>query len=86
MPLYGKHYTPGQLQFITTGTYRRGQIFLSDRFRDCFVAGSARVPTIFVGMYGTTGVECGRVYAQALLRCQPPPLCDRKGEGQTRAL
>lgn len=37
MPLYHRHYTPGQLQFITTGIYRRAQIFLSARFRHCFV-------------------------------------------------
>src|SRR5260370_12676232 len=33
MPFYGRHYSPGQLQFITTSTYRRAPLFLSDRFR-----------------------------------------------------
>ncbi len=37
MPLYHRVYTPGQLQFITTCTYRRTRLFPSDRFRRCFV-------------------------------------------------
>ncbi len=37
MPLYHRVYSPGELQFITTGTYRRTPLFLSDRFRRCFV-------------------------------------------------
>jgi len=30
-------YTPGELQFLTSSTYRRIPVFLSDRFRHCFV-------------------------------------------------
>ena len=30
-------YTPGQLQFITSSTYRRAALFFSDRFCRCFV-------------------------------------------------
>ena len=37
MPFYNRVYSPGQLQFITTSTYRRTPLFLSDRFRRCFV-------------------------------------------------
>jgi len=37
MPVYHRVYTPGQLQFITASTYRRTPVFLSDRFRNCFV-------------------------------------------------
>jgi putative transposase len=36
MPFYRRHYSPGQLQFITTSTYRRAPLFLSERFRRCF--------------------------------------------------
>jgi hypothetical protein len=27
MPIYGRHFEPGQLQFITTSTYRRVPVF-----------------------------------------------------------
>ena len=37
MPFYHRVYTAGQLQFITASTYRRTPLFLSDRFRRCFV-------------------------------------------------
>ena len=37
MPLYHRVYNPGELQFITASTYRRTPLFLSDRFRRCFV-------------------------------------------------
>ena len=37
MPIYGRHYEPGQLQFITTSNYRRTQLFHSQRFRWAFV-------------------------------------------------
>ena len=37
MPIYGRHYEPGQLQFITTSTYRRTQLFHSQRFCWAFV-------------------------------------------------
>jgi len=37
MPLYHRVYSPGELQFITTSTYRRTFLFLADRFRRCFV-------------------------------------------------
>ena len=37
MPLYRRHFEPGQLQFLTTSTYRRTKLFDSDRFRGDFV-------------------------------------------------
>ncbi len=37
MPFYHRVYSPGKLQFITTSTYRRTPLFLSDRFRRGFV-------------------------------------------------
>jgi putative transposase len=37
MPFYGRHFEPGELQFITTSTYRRLKLFLRDRFRCIFV-------------------------------------------------
>jgi putative transposase len=37
MPLYHRTYSPGELQFITTSTYRRAPLFLSQRFCRCFV-------------------------------------------------
>ena len=37
MPFYGRHFEPGELQFITTSTYRRLKLFDSDRFRRTFV-------------------------------------------------
>jgi putative transposase len=37
MPLYHRTYSPGELQFITTSTYRRAPLFLSQRFCHCFV-------------------------------------------------
>jgi hypothetical protein len=35
--IYGRHFEPGQLQFITTSTHRRTQLFHSQRFRWTFV-------------------------------------------------
>ena len=32
MPIYGRHFQPGQLQFITTSTYRRARLFTCPRF------------------------------------------------------
>ena len=37
MPFYGSHFEPGELQFITTSTYRRLKLFLRDRFCCIFV-------------------------------------------------
>ena len=37
MPVYRRHFEPGQRQFITTSTYRRLKLFDSDRFRWSFV-------------------------------------------------
>ena len=37
MPTYGRRDEPGQLQFITTSTYRRTKLFQGDRFRWIFV-------------------------------------------------
>ena len=37
MPFYKRFYSPGELQFITTSTYRRAPLFLSERFCRCFV-------------------------------------------------
>jgi putative transposase len=43
MPFYNRTYSPGQLQFITTSTYRRAPLFLSERFCRCFVERLAEV-------------------------------------------
>jgi hypothetical protein len=32
MPIHGRHFEPGQLQFITTSTYRRSRLFACQRF------------------------------------------------------
>ena len=37
MPFYGRHFEPGELQFITTSTYHRLRLFGSDRLRRTFV-------------------------------------------------
>jgi REP element-mobilizing transposase RayT len=37
MPIYHRPYSPGELQFLTTSTYRRAQVFLSPRFCRYFV-------------------------------------------------
>ena len=37
MPIYHRSYSPGELQFITSSTYRRAQVFRSPRFCQCFV-------------------------------------------------
>ena len=37
MPIYHRTYSPGELQFITSSTYRRAQIFRSPRFCQYFV-------------------------------------------------
>ena len=37
MPFYNRTYSPGELQFITTSTYRQAPLFLSPRFCHCFV-------------------------------------------------
>jgi len=37
MPSYGRHFEPGQLQFITTSTYRRSRLFTCQRFCWTFV-------------------------------------------------
>jgi len=37
MPVYGRHFERGQLQFITTSTYRRNRLFTCGRFRGIFV-------------------------------------------------
>ena len=37
MPIYGRHFEPGQLQFITTSTYRRSRLFTCQRFCWIFV-------------------------------------------------
>ncbi len=43
MPFYPRVYSPGELQFITTSTYRCTPLFLSDRFRRSFVQRLERV-------------------------------------------
>ena len=45
MPFYKRQYSLGQLQFITTSTYRRAPLFLSERFRRSFVETLARLRT-----------------------------------------
>ena len=37
MPFYHRTYNRGELQFITSSTSRRVPLFLSERFRRCFV-------------------------------------------------
>jgi putative transposase len=37
MPTFKRHFAPGQLQFLTSSTYRRARLFASDRFRWSFV-------------------------------------------------
>jgi len=37
VPFYNRHYHPGQLQFITTSTYRKAKLFQRERFRRDFV-------------------------------------------------
>lgn len=37
MPICVRHFEPGQLQFITSSTYRRSRLFDSARFRWTFV-------------------------------------------------
>ena len=37
MPIYGRHFEPGQLQFITTCTYRRSRLFTCQCFCWTFV-------------------------------------------------
>jgi hypothetical protein len=37
MPVYHRVCATGELQFLTSSTYRRVPVFLSDRFRGCFV-------------------------------------------------
>jgi hypothetical protein len=37
MPNYGRHFEPGQLQFITTSAYRRSRLFTCQRFCWTFV-------------------------------------------------
>jgi hypothetical protein len=39
MPIYRRTYSPGELQFITTSTYRRAPVFFSPRFCHYFVQG-----------------------------------------------
>ncbi|MBZ5561609.1 MAG: transposase [Acidobacteriia bacterium] len=43
MPFYKRNYSPGQLQFITSSTYRRALLFLFERFCRCFVQRLAEV-------------------------------------------
>jgi REP element-mobilizing transposase RayT len=37
VPFYKLFYSPAQLQFITTGAYRRAAVFLSECFCRCFI-------------------------------------------------
>ena len=37
MPTHKRHYAPGDLQFLTSSTYRRAKLFESNRFRWSFV-------------------------------------------------
>jgi hypothetical protein len=41
VPIYGRHFEPGELQFITTSTYRRNGLFTCQRFR-CIVVETLR--------------------------------------------
>ena len=48
MPTSKRHFAPGQLQFLTSSTYRRAKLFESDRFRWSFVE-----------VLGQLGIEMG---------------------------
>ena len=37
MPIYGRHFEPGQLQLVTTSTFRRARLFTCQRFCWTFV-------------------------------------------------
>ena len=37
MPIYGRQFERGELQFVTTSTYRRARLFTCQRFRWIFV-------------------------------------------------
>jgi len=41
MPIYGCHFEPGQLQFITTSTYHRLKLLNSWRFRSYYLNDSS---------------------------------------------
>ena len=45
MPTSKRHFAPGQLQFLTSSTYRRARLFASDKFRRSFVEGLAQLRT-----------------------------------------
>ena len=44
MPIYHRHFELGQLQFITTSTYRRAKLFESKLFRWYFVQVLQQLP------------------------------------------
>lgn len=48
MPISHRFYAPGELQFLTSGTYRRTTVFLSDRFRLCAAAGRGTAAPAFL--------------------------------------
>ena len=45
MPIYGRHFESGQLQFITTSTYRRSRLLTCQRFGWTFVETQLRQET-----------------------------------------
>ena len=48
MPIYGRHFESGQLQFITTSTYRRSRLLTCQRFCWTFVETQLRQETKFL--------------------------------------
>src|SRR5208283_2634173 len=52
MPIYGRHFEPGQLQFITTSTYRRRRLFTCQRFCWIFVQTLRRLQCRRLGFLG----------------------------------
>ena len=52
MPIYGRHFEPGQLQFITTSTYRRGRLFTCQRFCWIFVETRRQLPCASRPLHG----------------------------------
>ena len=50
MPSHKRHFAPGQLQFLTSSTYRRAKLFERDRFRWSFaeVLGQLRIEMGFL--------------------------------------
>jgi putative transposase len=75
MPIYGRRYEPGQLQFITTSTYRRTKLFEPEPFRCIFVEAlrQLRQETRFLLIGGVLMPE----HFHLLTRPEPPEATSR---------